>query len=193
MGLLVLADTFLVYKIAEQKYRGNRTIAFITAVLFAVMPITWILRRIYLDNLAVPFVLTSILFALYSRKPSQNYDNRLGFTRNTIITVSSSGIFLGLAIFTKIPTFIFVPLVAYLVFANSRSLKLIGLWLIPVVMIPAIWPIFSIAVNQSDDWLYGVEHQSGKGGKPLAGAMQFFFDKDPILFLIGSAGLIYQP
>ena len=191
MGLLVLADTFLVYKIVEQKYRGNRTIAFIAAVLFAVMPITWILRRIYLDNLAVPFVLTSILFALYSRKPSQNYDNRLGFTRNTIITVSSSGIFLGLAIFTKIPTFIFVPLVAYLVFANSRSLKLIGLWLIPVVMIPAIWPIFSIAVNQSDDWLYGVEHQSGKGGKPLAGAMQFFFDKDPILFLIGSAGLIY--
>jgi hypothetical protein len=191
MGLLVLADTFLIYKIAERRYGENKTIAFIAAVLFAVMPITWILRRIYLDNLAVPFVLTSILFALYSQKPSRIYDNRPDFTTNTIITASSSGIFLGLAIFTKIPTFIFVPLVAYLVFANSRGLKSVGLWLIPVVVIPAIWPIFSIAANQSNDWLYGVEHQSGKGGKPLAGAMQFFFDKDPILFLIGSIGLIY--
>jgi hypothetical protein len=191
MGLLTVTDTFLVYKIAEQRYRRNKTIAFIAAVLFAVMPITWILRRIYLDNLAIPFVLASILFAMYARKPSQNYDNRLGYNRNAIITASISGIFLGLAIFTKIPSFIFVPLVAYLVFANSRSLKVLGLWLIPVIMIPAIWPIYSIAINESADWLYGVEHQSRKGGKPLAGAMQFFFDKDPILFLAGSAGLIF--
>src|ERR687895_1736643 len=42
MGLLAVADTFLVYKIAERRY--NRTVAFIAAALFAVMPISWILR-----------------------------------------------------------------------------------------------------------------------------------------------------
>src|SRR5215207_1518787 len=63
MGLLAVADTFLVYKIAERRY--NRTVAFIAAILFAVIPITWILRRIFLDSLLLPFLLSSILFAFY--------------------------------------------------------------------------------------------------------------------------------
>lgn len=44
MGMLAIADTFLVYKIAEIKY--NRNVSFIAAVLFAVMPATWVLRKI---------------------------------------------------------------------------------------------------------------------------------------------------
>src|SRR5215211_2759391 len=198
MGLLAVADTFLIYKIAELRYRNNRTIAFIAAILFAVMPITWILRRILLDNLLLPFLLSSILFALYMRKPSQkNYNNNNSNTKasnnnNAIIAASLSGIFLGLAIFTKIPVFTFIPLIAFLVFSNSnRSLKVLGLWFIPVVMIPLIWPIYSIAVNQFDDWIYGVEFQSRKEGKPLADVMEFFFEKDPLLFLLGIAGLIF--
>ena len=62
MGLLAIVDTYLVYKIAE--YRYSRTIAFIAAVLFAVMPITWILRKILLESILLPFLLLSILFAL---------------------------------------------------------------------------------------------------------------------------------
>src|SRR5215207_6111230 len=49
MGLLAMADTFLVYKIAERRY-NNRMIGFISATLFAVMPITWLFRRIMLDS-----------------------------------------------------------------------------------------------------------------------------------------------
>ena len=46
MGIIAMVDTFLVYKIAERRY--SRNVAFLGAVLFAVMPITWILRRIVL-------------------------------------------------------------------------------------------------------------------------------------------------
>ena len=63
MGLLAVLDTFLIYKIAERKY--NRTVAFIAAVLFAVMPFSWIFRRILLDSIQLPFILSSILCALY--------------------------------------------------------------------------------------------------------------------------------
>jgi len=79
MGLLAVADTFLIYKIAELRYRNNRTIAFIAAILFAVMPITWILRRILLDNLLLPFLLSSILFAVSLQ--GQNSKNNNGIIR----------------------------------------------------------------------------------------------------------------
>jgi hypothetical protein len=49
IGVLAIFDTFLVYKIADRRYNNNRTIALIAAILFAVMPLTWILRRIWLE------------------------------------------------------------------------------------------------------------------------------------------------
>ena len=63
MGILAVVDTFLVYKIAETRY--NRKIAFISATLFAVMPLSGILRGILLDSIELPFILLSILFAVY--------------------------------------------------------------------------------------------------------------------------------
>jgi hypothetical protein len=39
MGILAVADTFLIYKISEIRY--NRNVAFIASILFAVMPLTW--------------------------------------------------------------------------------------------------------------------------------------------------------
>jgi hypothetical protein len=196
MGLLAVADTFLIYKIAEVRYQNNRTIAFIAAALFAVMPITWILRRILLDNILMPFLLSSILFALYVRKPAQegDYNSNSSFSssQKSIIAASISGIFLGIAVFTKIPAFTFIPVIAFFVFTNSnRSLKVLCLWLIPVIAIPLIWPIYSIAVNQFDNWLYGIDFQSRREGKPLAGAMEFLFEKDPLLLLLGLAGLFF--
>ena len=44
MGILAVVDTFLVYKISERRY--GRNVAFIASILFAVMPMTWFLRRI---------------------------------------------------------------------------------------------------------------------------------------------------
>ena len=54
MGIFAVIDTFLVYKISEYKY--NRSIAFIASILFAVMPITWLTRRILLDSIQLPFL-----------------------------------------------------------------------------------------------------------------------------------------
>src|SRR5207247_5717214 len=68
MGLLAVVDTFLIYKISE--YRYNRNVALIASILFAVMPITWLLRRVYLDSILMPFLLSSILFAVYTKNNS---------------------------------------------------------------------------------------------------------------------------
>jgi dolichyl-phosphate-mannose--protein O-mannosyl transferase len=71
MGVLAVFDTFLLYKIAERRY--NRTIALIASILFAVMPITWLLRKIFLESLLLPLLLSSILFALYIKDQKRNY------------------------------------------------------------------------------------------------------------------------
>ncbi len=66
MGLLAVIDTFLIYKISEIRY--NRRVALIASILFAVMPLTWLTRRVYLDSIMLPFILSSILFAVYYNK-----------------------------------------------------------------------------------------------------------------------------
>ncbi|MGA9150680.1 MAG: hypothetical protein WBZ36_08880 [Candidatus Nitrosopolaris sp.] len=65
MGLLAVVDTFLIYKVSERRY--DRNVAFIASIIFAVMPITWLTRRIFLDSIRLPFLLSSILFADYIR------------------------------------------------------------------------------------------------------------------------------
>lgn len=45
MGILAVVDTFLLYCILQIRY--NRTVALISTILFAVMPMTWILRRVW--------------------------------------------------------------------------------------------------------------------------------------------------
>jgi hypothetical protein len=61
VGILAVADTFLIYNISEVRY-NNRKVAFIASILFAVMPITscWLLRRIWLEPIQLPFLLASI-------------------------------------------------------------------------------------------------------------------------------------
>jgi dolichyl-phosphate-mannose--protein O-mannosyl transferase len=125
MGVLAVIDTFLVYRIAE--YRYNKTVAFIAAVLFAVMPITWILRKILLEPILLPFLLLSILFALY------NKDNSIHFKFNaadrniwrskieSIFPILLSGIFLGLSIFTKVSAFAMIPLIGYLICISTNK------------------------------------------------------------------------
>lgn len=120
MGLLAVVDTFLVYKIAEHRY--NKTIAFIAAILFAVAPITWISRKIILESILLPFLLLSVLFALYSNYGGNNVHsrsnefNRKGWNKiqkQGIPLILISGIFLGLSILTKIPVFTMIPLVGF--------------------------------------------------------------------------------
>jgi hypothetical protein len=186
MGLIAVADTFLVYKIAERRY--NRTIALIAATLFAVMPFSWLLRRILLDNLLLPFLLCSVLFALSVR---QN-ENRVELSSKDIILVFLSGIFLGLSIFTKIPSFAFIPLLSFILLTRTRSFKLILLWLIPVLAIPSIWPAYAIYSGEFEEWANDILWQATERvQRPLAISLQEFFKIDPVLFSLGIVGIVF--
>ena len=148
MGLLAVLDTFLVYKIAENRYDAK--IALISSMLFAVMPITWLLRRILLDSILLPFLLTSILLALNSKN-----------SKHPHLLILFSGICLGLAIFSKVSVFTMIPLIAGLVyFYNDRKPKLVILWLIPVLLIPLLWPIQSVETGQFNLWVKDVVSQT---------------------------------
>jgi hypothetical protein len=188
MGLLAVADTFLIYKIAERRY--NRNVALIASILFAVTPIGWMTRMVLLDSILLPFLLSSILFADYFKRSKYN-DN----DNKQIAIILLSGIFLGLAIFTKIPAFTAIPLVGVLIYTNSSSHKLrnLGLWFIPVILIPFIWPAYSLAAGQFDQWIGGVLWQAGRGGESnlLFKALRTFFNSDPLFISLGFAGLVY--
>jgi hypothetical protein len=228
-GLLAVADTFLIYKIAERRY--NRNVAFIAAILFAVTPLGWLFRRMYLDPIQLPFLLTSILFALYtgirakqkgskdlvmvkSRENSErtsdkvsgkrqrqvqgqregysNFSEHTSMSNQNVILLLSSGIFLGLTIFTKVPAITLIPLVGFIVFTNNkRSFKALGLWIIPVILIPLMWPTHTVLGGEFDQWQEGIIYQTTRASKPLFDAVNDFYNKDPVLLVLGIAGFVF--
>ena len=227
MAILAVVDTFLIYKIAEWRY--NRNVAFIAAILFAVTPLSWLFRRMYLDPIQLPFLLTAILFALYSGlnarqksklkeikkvksreeneeikvrereresqgKDCSNYsDYKKAFNQKNIILLLSSGIFLGLTIFTKIPAVTLIPLVGFIVFTNNKkSFKALGIWIIPVILIALIWPAYALFAGHLESWLDDVVWQATE--RPESSVWNSLRDLlriDPVLILLGSIGFVY--
>src|SRR5919112_637056 len=218
MGLLAIADTFLIYKITERRYH-NRNVALVAAILFAVMPYGWLFRRIFLESIQVPFLLTSILLAVYikdlkieKKKNSNNSNNTPRY--KTIAMVLLSGAFLGLSIFTKVPVFTMIPVVGFLIYTNTNSntknnnnnnnnsnnsnghrrirLRNLGLWFIPVILIPLIWPAHAMIIGEFDQWKHGVLWQtSERPSRPLISTIKTFFEMDPVLSVLSMAGLIF--
>ncbi|HZD82632.1 MAG TPA: hypothetical protein VE076_07125, partial [Nitrososphaeraceae archaeon] len=193
MGLLAVADTFLIYKITERRYH-NRNVALIAAILFAVVPFGWLFRRIFLETIQVPFLLTSILLAVYV-KDLKIEKNNSAARYKTISMILLSGAFLGLSIFTKVPVFAMIPLVGFLIYTNNTNghkLRNLGLWFIPVILIPLIWPAHAMIIGEFDQWIHGILWQTtGRPSSPLSGTLKTFFQNDPILFVLSMAGLIY--
>ncbi|HET6716992.1 MAG TPA: hypothetical protein VFG90_07660, partial [Nitrososphaeraceae archaeon] len=72
----------------------------------------------------------------------------------------------------------------------KERIKNLGLWLIPVILIPAIWPAYAISVGEYDNWYNGVFSQAGREGSGL-GSLQILFKIDPVLVSIGIIGLIF--
>ena len=188
MGLLAVVDTFLIYKIAE--YRYNRNIAFIAAILFAVMPLSLLTRGIFLDSILLPFLLASIFFGIYSKEIKNIEWNRRNIKN---LSVLLSGIFLGLAIFTKAPVVLMIPLIAFIIISNSdKKLKTLILWFIPVLLIPMIWPAYAVSTGHFDDWINGVLFQASReSGKDLRNSINIIFEIDPVLLLLAFVGFIY--
>jgi hypothetical protein len=226
MGILAVVDTFLIYKIAEWRY--NRNVAFIAAILFAVMPYTWLIRRALIEPIQLPFLLTAILFALYSGlnarqksklkeikkvksreengeikvrereresqgKDSNNYHNYKKASNRNIILLLSSGIFMGLTIFTKIPAVTLIPLVGFIVFTNNKkSFKALGIWIIPVILIPLIWPAYALFAGHLESWLDDVVWQATERPESsLWNSLRDLIRIDPVLILLGSIGFVY--
>jgi hypothetical protein len=188
MGLLAIIDTFLIYKIAELRYSKN--VGLIASIFFAVMPITWFLRMIWLDSIQLPFLLGSILFALYLKKNKPSKSNK----NKNITLVLLSGIFLGLAIFTKIPAFTTIPLIGLLIFTssnNKRNWRALSVWFIPIILIPLIWPAYAVSVGQLDGWIKGINYQTHRTGGSFFADIVRNFEIDPLLLIIGAAGMVY--
>ena len=224
MGILAVFDTFLLYRITE--YRYGRNVAIIASILFAVMPFTWMIRRIFLETIQLPFILTSILLILnlgrdrrlqssslsqsqskpqkdteqlgQLQKQQQQQQQQLQQTQEqayrseyTKLTLIISGIFLGLAIFTKIPAFTIIPLGIIMVYMVTRKKKYAIVWLIPVLLVPMLWPIHATLSGDMNDWIDGVRYQVSRD-RPLINTINTFFQIDPVLFILGMGGLIYS-
>lgn len=222
MGVLAVFDTFLLYRITE--YRYGRNVAIIASILFAVMPFTWMIRRIFLETIQLPFILTSILLILNlgrgrqlqssslsqsQSKPQKNTEQPGQLQKNeqqqqqleqtqkqayqseyTKLTLIISGIFLGLAIFTKIPAFTMIPLGIIMVYMVTRKKKYAIVWLIPVLLVPMLWPIHATLSGDMNDWIDGVRYQVNRD-RPLINTINTFFQIDPVLFILGMGGLVY--
>ena len=100
-----------------------------------------------------------------------------------IILLLSSGIFLGLTIFTKVPAITLIPLVGFIVFTNNKkSFKALGLWIIPVILIPLMWPAHTVMGGEFDQWQDGIIYQTTRASKPLFDAVNDFYNKDPVCY-----------
>ena len=109
-----------------------------------------------------------------------------------MILLLSSGIFLGLTIFAKVPALTLIPLVGFIVFTNNKkSFKALGLWIIPVILIPLIWPIHAVLVGEFEQWQEGIIYQTTRPSKPLLGAIDFFYNEDRVLLILGLVSFVF--
>jgi hypothetical protein len=96
-----------------------------------------------------------------------------------------------------------IPVVGFLIFTNNsnkKRLKVLGLWFIPVILIPLIWPLYAAYNGQFHEWLDGVlwqgtERQAsyllGKENHLLSGSLNSVFIMDPVLMFLALAGIIF--
>ena len=194
IGILGVIDTFLVFKISERRY--NSRVAFMAAYHFcnnaSNIPTNDMVRIS-----SVPFFLSSILFAINAKDSTKNNNNRKNEPMALI-----SGIFMGLAIFTKISIFAMIPLIGFLIYKDNKSVKTLGLWFIPVILIPLIWPGYALTHGEFDYWLDGIYWQTHRQEEyanlidfakslTLSNALVANFLEMPILVAIGLAGLVF--
>jgi dolichyl-phosphate-mannose--protein O-mannosyl transferase len=67
-SLCLVPTNILVYKIGEIRY--GKKVAIIAAVLFVMMPLTWMFRMILLDSLLMTFLLLAIFLAICTTNSS---------------------------------------------------------------------------------------------------------------------------
>ncbi|MDN5847089.1 MAG: hypothetical protein L0H53_12545 [Candidatus Nitrosocosmicus sp.] len=183
IGFFFILDTILLYAITKIHY--NRDAAIISSLLFSIMPLTWAMRRIYLESILYPFLLSSILIVVYL-KSSKNLSMKTG---NFLILVS--GIMLGLSIFTKAPLIDMIPLLTFYIYLYKRKIIQVFLFLIPTISIPLLWPIDAAFSGEFDQWTIGVISQLERQNDSILNALYDLYSIDPILLVMGLAGTIF--
>ena len=190
MGIFAVIDTFLVYRIGERRY--NSKVALFASIIFAVMPLSWFSRRVVLDSIMLPFLLTSVLLILEIKSNPKHVQTLCLF----------SGLCLGISIFTKIPAFTFIPVLVFLIFQNinkekfptTNRIKIFTIWLIPVILVPMIWPAYAIFSGEFEQWIDGILWQSSERkseGKSFYEIIKSALKTDPVLLILGAAGVVY--
>ena len=177
MGLFAILDTFLIYKIAEKQF--NKKTAILASVFFAVMPMTWLLRRILLDTILLPFLLSSILLALHSK--NLKYQNFMIF---------GSSVLLGLAIFTKITAVTMIPIVGYIILRQTRFQFLL-IWFSGVFTIPMIWPGVAFYLGHLDLWVRDIFWQANRASGQFLLITEYIFSIDPFTTTLGFVAFSY--
>jgi Dolichyl-phosphate-mannose-protein mannosyltransferase len=181
IGVLAMVDLFLIWKITERRY--NKRLALISSILFAVIPYNLMTRMVLLESIQLPLLLTSILLLLYSDSSAKHEKK---------ISIIVSGLFMGLAIFTKIPAFTIMPLGIFLIYSNTKRWKYIALWLIPSILVPALWPMHAALSGDLDEWVKGIIYQTHRENKPLIDSLHHFLLTDPIFFILGIGGFVFS-
>ncbi len=191
MAIIAIVDTALVYMISKYWY-NNRTIAITASTLFAVMPFTDPLRRVLLESIQLPFFLLSVLFAICSTKKTRTTNSNRGMDYRQILFILLSGIFLGLAIFTKIPIFTMMPLIVFIVYKNNKIKRILILWVVPVIAIPLFWPAYALYKNQLSLWFNGIYFQTHRGVQTFIDTIKYHFQHDPLLTSLGIIGIVFS-
>ena len=161
------------------------------------MPVTWFLRMIILENIMLPFFLSSILILTYVSKmnSTEQASSARSNKRKHQLLFLLSGVLFGLASFTKEASAVLIPALGYLVYtrlsiSSYRGLKNVVIWLVPVIVFSSVWPLYSVFTNQFDDWLNGVLYQAQREERGLRMPLLDFLQIDP-LFAVMSVIAIY--
>jgi hypothetical protein len=128
-------------------------------------------------------MLTSILLLLYSNSAPKHEKK---------ISIIVSGLFMGLAIFTKIPAFAIIPLGIFLIYTNTKRWKYVALWLFPSILVPSLWPMHAALSGDLDEWIKGIMYQTNREGRPLIDSLHDFLLTDPVFFILGIGGFVFS-
>jgi hypothetical protein len=91
-----------------------------------------------------------------------------------------------------VPAISLIPLVGFIVFTNNKkSFKALGLWIIPVILIPLMWPIHALYLGDFDLWQDGITRHITREDRSLLYAMDFFYREDRLLLVLGLVSFAY--
>lgn len=82
--------------------------------------------------------------------------------------------------------------------SSNKNRKILGIWFIPVVLIPLIWPFNAILIGDFNLWLNDVVWHTEREttsdspvGTTLLNSLKYLFQIEPVLLILGISGIIF--